>query len=862
MHPSVGTKLGPYEILAPIGAGGMGEVYRARDTKLDRDVAIKILPAAFASDAGRMARFEREAKVLASLNHPNIAHIYGVEDRALVMELVEGESPKGPLPFEDAWKIALQIGDALEYAHEKGVIHRDLKPANVKVTPEGVVKLLDFGLAKAFSEAPESLSSDPANSPTITLGATVAGTILGTAAYMAPEQAKGKRVDKRADIWSWGVVLYELLTGERSFEGDDAADTLAHVLTKQPNLDRVPPQVRKLLGRCLEKDPKNRLRDIGVAKELLEEQPREVAPLRTWHGIGGWIAAAVLAIALAVTGVALWRATRTRLPAVTRFQIFAPPGGTLPLGVPAPSPDGRMVVYTVREHDGLVRLYVRSLDSTESRALPGTEYAVHPFWSPDGRSVGFASTNNMQIKRVDLDAGSARSLASATGPWHGSWSQAGTILFQAGGGLAQIPAEGGSAAPVWKLDDKKGDVSAGFPFFLSDGKRFLVSVRHNDGGDIELGSLGSTNRTMVLPNATSAAILAPTPDGKSYLLYLRDATLMAQEFDEKAGTVRGNPFLLVDVIGRVAATGAHPSVGVSPSGVLAYQAGGVDTNLMRLGWYDRSGKLLEELPPQTEGVDLQLSPDGRSLAVARGSSATAIDIWLADLTRGSSTRFTFGSASKIYSTPVWSPDGKRVAYGVVGSNAFYVKDASGTGAEQELVHSAGAPMSWSPDGRQILFWSPAGALFLATLGAKAPVLAGPASGVSASGAEISPDGNYFVFSSAESGREEVYVEAMPPGAGKWQISINGGEQPRWRKDGKELFFLSPEYKIMAADIQAGQSIAAGVPRVLFQSVAAGIGRRIYAVSSDGQRFLVASPTSNGVDAPITVVLNWWAGLKK
>src|SRR5215813_8236789 len=334
-----------YRITTKLGEGGMGEVWRATDTKLGREVAIKILPAAFADDTDRLARFQREAQVLASLNHPNIAHIYGVEERALVMELVEGDSPKGPMPFEDAWKIALQIADALEYAHERGVIHRDLKPANVKVTPDGVVKLLDFGLAKAFSETPDAASLDPENSPTVTLGATVAGTVIGTAAYMAPEQAKGKRVDKRADIWSWGVVLYELLTGERLFKGEEAAATLAQVLTKEPDWDRAPLKVQRLLGECLQKDPKQRLRDIGEARYLLDNSV--TAPKRSWLA---WTAAALLPVA-AAGFAALWLRPAP-LPQVTRFEIHAPPGSTLARGAPAISPDGRTIAFTVDDPDG------------------------------------------------------------------------------------------------------------------------------------------------------------------------------------------------------------------------------------------------------------------------------------------------------------------------------------------------------------------------------------------------------------------------------------------------------------------------------------------------------------------------------
>src|SRR5215469_11888470 len=425
-----GQYVGPYQVTSFLAAGGMGEVYRARDTKLKRDVALKVLPDAFARDPGRLARFQREAEVLASLNHPNIAHIYGVEERALVMEFVEGESPKGPAPFEDAWKIVLQIADALEYAHDRGVIHRDLKPANVKVTLDGVVKLLDFGLAKAFSETPEAASWDPGNSPTITLGATVAGTVMGTAAYMSPEQAKGNRVDKRADIWSWGVFLYELLTGERLFKGDEAADTLAQVLTKEPDWDRAPVQVQRLLQRCLEKDPKKRLRDIGEARYLLDNSV--TAPKRSWLA---WTTA-LLAVA-AVGFAALWFRPAP-LPQAMRFEIHAPPDSTLPVGTPAISPDGRTIAFTVNDPDGKRRIHLRPIDRIETRALPGTEGAVHPFWSPDGRSLAFgAGGRPFHLRRIDVAGGAARDLGETPTPYQGAWSQNGEILFLFGGGMCR-----------------------------------------------------------------------------------------------------------------------------------------------------------------------------------------------------------------------------------------------------------------------------------------------------------------------------------------------------------------------------------------------------------------------------------------
>ena len=548
-----GDRIGPYEILGLIGKGGMGEVYRARDPRLNRDVAIKVSNAQFTE------RFSREARAIAALNHTNICHLYDVGPDYLVMEYVEGQDLRGPMDFADALPIIQQLIDGIEAAHEKNIVHRDLKPANIKITPEGVVKILDFGLAKAMEPVSASSDGNPENSPTLTMGATAAGTILGTAAYMAPEQAKGKTADKRSDIWSFGVIVYEVLTGKRLFQGESAVEILSGVLNKEPDISAAPMRVRKLLSWCLEQDRKRRLQSIGDARRLLEESESGTATAPAPASRSGWAAWLAVIGCTAAVSMASWMLLRpVPLPEVTRFEIHAPEGSKLPLGTPAPSPDGRTIAYTVTEKDGVTRIHVRPMDSTESRALPGTENAVHPFWSPGGRSLAFVADN--VLKRIDLAGGPARALTPVIAPWHGSWNQDDIILFGGPGRVVmQVYADGGVAALVARPEDKKGESSVGFSYFLSDGKRFLDGVSHADErNSIELASLGSFERKTVIPDAGSAPILAHAPSGKTYLLYLRDASLVAQEFDEASGTVRGSSANLVSEVGRVAFLGTCP----------------------------------------------------------------------------------------------------------------------------------------------------------------------------------------------------------------------------------------------------------------------------------------------------------------
>ena len=672
----VGARLGSYEILSAIGAGGMGEVYRARDTRLKRDVALKVLPDSFADNADRMARFQREAEVLASLNHPNIAHIFGVEHDAIVMELVEGESPKGPMPFDDAWKIAMQIADALEYAHEKGVVHRDLKPANVKVTPDGpsghTVKLLDFGLAKVFNPEPGDAEGNVSitNSPTLSVGGTVAGVILGTAAYMAPEQAKGRRPDKRADIWSWGVVLYELLTGERMFGGEDVADTLAQILTKEPDLERVPSQVRRLLEECLQKDPKLRLRDIGDARRLLDEPARERQSAPVWSKRAWPLLATLLAAVAAALGLVAWTHVREE-PAPVAKLFFPLPKETYEPGRPpstAVSPDGRRVAGA-GVADGRSALWVRDLDNPTPRIVAADGVSGTPFWAPDSRRLAFFAEG--KLKKFDVTASGpavtvtdAEATTGGLGPWTGSWNEDDVIVFgRITSPLFRVSAAGGSSAKLTELDGTRHETAHFAPWFLPDRHHFLYVAlsTHSENRRVFVADLASGTRKELPIEGTRTVYVMP-----GYLLFARDGALMAQRFDTGTLETTSEPVSVAEQADSYHA-GAGVTVGyfsASQNGVLMYTSGRAYAGT-QLTWFDRAGRNLETAGGVSDLGAFALSPDETRVAFKRrDAQAGYYFLWIRDLARGAESRLITSRIPPNGGGPVWSADGTHILYGL------------------------------------------------------------------------------------------------------------------------------------------------------------------------------------------------------
>jgi eukaryotic-like serine/threonine-protein kinase len=898
-----GTKLGAYEVVAGIGAGGMGEVYRARDPKLGRDVAIKVLPEAFARDAERMARFQREAKVLASLSHPNIATIYGLEDsggtRALVMELVEGPTladriKAGPIPVDEAVRIAKQIADALEYAHERGIIHRDLKPANIKVAADDTVKVLDFGLAKALEGDPSSI--DISTSPTISRMATMQGVLLGTAAYMSPEQAKAKPVDRRADIWAFGCVLYEMLTRKTAFSGETVTDTLASIIKEEPHWKLLPAatpmRVRVLLQRCLQKDPKQRLQAIGDARISLDEilsgalesaaAPGAAVP--TWRRALPWAVAGIFGFAAALFAYLYFQQKPPAAQAI-RFQIPLPER-LIAVAALTLSPDGRNLAFIGTSADGKSRVWVRSLESLEARPLDGTEGVIlFPFWSPDSRYVAFMAGS--KLKKIDSTGGPALTICDApSGVIGGAWNREDKIIFGSRNGLMGVSAAGGSPSSL------TAGGTAAFPSFLPD-ERHFVYVGLPSGiylGSLEMKPQGPAPKRL-LPDVSRTVYARSADPSLGYVLFVRGparagrlGTLMAQRFDERRLELISDAVPIAEQVSGAEFSAIANDVLVYGKGSAAEAAEGLRGVIQgQLTWFDREGKLLGAFGDPGSYRTLALSPDGKRVAFDRADPENfdIRNIWLYDFARGVTTRFTFDSEWDQY--PTWSPDGSRIIF-ASRRNGYYdlYQKASNLAGEPELQlksDNLNFATSWSPDGRFLLFFraDPPYQMWLLPQGAggadrkPTPV---EHSNFNEAWGRISPDGRWIAYTSDESGRDEIYVRpfdasvatgSSPPGGtsvtGKWMVSKNGGTSPLWRRDGKELFYLSAVgATAMALDVDTKGVFQAGIPKPLFK-VPPGV--LFWDASADGKRFLMAAPdASTSAQPPFTVVLNWQAGLKK
>jgi eukaryotic-like serine/threonine-protein kinase len=868
---SAGTRLGAYEIVALIGRGGMGEVYRARDTRLKREVALKVLPDAFAGDTDRLARFQREAEVLASLNHHNIAHIYGVEERAIVMEFVDGESPQGPMPFEEAWTIAMQIADALEYAHEKGIIHRDLKPANVKVMPDGLsgntVKLLDFGLAKAFSpdagEAPGEIS--PANSPTLSVGPTMAGVILGTAAYMAPEQAKGRRVDKRADIWSWGVMLYELLTGERMFGGEDVTDTLAQILTREPDLRRVPANVRRVLAACVQKDPKLRLRDIGDARRLLEEPAPEPPPAASASRFVWPAVAALLAVISVALALVTWKHVREESPPVVKLFFPLPKEAYDPGRPPATaiSPDGRRVAVS-GVVDGKSELWIRDLDNPVPQTIAADGVGGIPFWAPDSRRLGFFADS--KLKKIDVTGGGpavtiadAQATTGGIGPWNGSWNKGDVIVFgRITSALFTVSAGGGSPARLTELDATRHETAHFAPWFLPDGQHFLYVALSTDPEKraVFVGDLQSGTRKQLAIESTRTIYVAP-----GYLLFARDGALMAQRFDTRTleTTAEAVP---VEEHADSRYAGAGVTMGyfsASQNGALVYTSGRA-LGVVQLTWFDPTGKKLDTAGAPAELGAFSLSPDETRVAFLRRDAQMGYYfLWTRDLAHGAESRLTTSRIPPTAGGPAWSADGTHIFYGAV--DKIVRKAANNTGTEEVVEAVPQMPMHASRDGH-FLFTVTRGTndiWVLPLFGDRQPI---PYVHTEFQETEphLSPNGRWLAYQSNESKRNEIYVVSFPQPTERWQISTDGGIAPTWSHDGRELYYCGGNGRIMAVDIKPGIRFQFGVPKALF---AARIRSNNVMIDVDkAGRFLLPVLVDQEASTPMTVVLNWAALLPK
>ncbi len=887
MTIEAGQQLLNYRLIEEIGEGGMGVVWKARDTTLDREAAIKTLPPAVAGDADRLARFAREARLLATLNHPNIAGVYGLHKvdglHFIAMEMVPGESlgerlSRGPIAVEEAVDIARQIAEALEAAHEQGVIHRDLKPANVKLTPDGQVKVLDLGLAKALvGEA----SGDPSKlslSPTLTTEGTVAGALLGTAAYMSPEQAKARPVDRRADVWAFGCVFFEMLTGKKAFAGDGISETLASVLRDDLDWNALPAAtpaaVRRLLRRCLDRNVKMRLRDIGEARVALSPESLEAATDEDWvkdpadAAVGrrgrerffGGIALAAVVFAAFAGWFAAHRGTTT-----TRHEVRAairPPAGQVLegygnyLGNLTLSPDGTRMTFASAAEGRRPMLHVRSLGSESSQPLPGTEGATFPFWSPDGRNLAFFIDG--QLKRLDLDGGAPMTICAAAAGRGGTWGADGVILFtpETQTPIYRVSASGGEPTPVTTVDDqRKGETTHRFPWFLPDGNHFLFlraghAAALDDGvNSLWVGSLDG-DEPVELMHAVSNAAYA-----MGHLFYVRDQFLVARPFDAEKLEFTGEPFAVGEGV-VFQATFWRGAFAVSEDGLVAFQGGlGLQRLLVR---YDREGNTLGQIGEPAQYGPIRLSHDGRRLAATINDPGSGHgDVWTIDVARNVASRLTFSDAHD--TQPVWSPDGKRVAFQSdreKDTGDVYVVQADGRG-EPELLYAGegpATPTDWSPDGKYVSIDGSNGKndLWIVPIDGSDPFVL-VSTPFDEGYARFSPDGEWIAYISNESGRYELYLTRFPSGEGKWQLSAGGGDWAiGWKEDGSEIYYLDLEGALCSVRVELGDNVVADRPQQIFSTRS----ENTWASSRDGQSFILGTPDDSNEGYPITLIVNW------
>lgn len=898
-----GHRIGDFDVGVLLGAGGMGEVYRARDTRLDRDVAVKVLPEALTHDGERVARFRREAKTLAALNHPHIAAIYGFEESAgvtfLVMELVEGEDlsqrlARGALPLDEALPIATQMAEALEAAHEQGIMHRDLKPANIRIRRDGVVKVLDFGLAKAME--PASATTAHSAAATITPpDVTRPGMILGTAAYMAPEQARGRPVDKRADVWAFGAVLFEMLTGTRAFEGEDVADVLGAVMRLEPDWAslplNVPPAVRTLLQRCLVKEPRERVADVAAALFVLRHQidaPTPAARAARSHRRTRWAPVVALGAALALAALAFRVFGPGQAPREPLEFTIAPPegttfggraaGGTGAATQLAVSPDGRHVVFVARGKSEF-QLWLRSVANADVILVQGTEGSEFPFWSPDSRYVAFFAGG--ALKKVAITGGPPVTLTDADRGFGGSWSRDDVIIFHRalGSGLFRIPSAGGVPAPVTML--AAGEDGHRWPHFLPDGRHFFYTAVTGaccppvTPGVVKIGSIDGGEPVALLQADSAAAYAA------GHVLFAQGQTLMAQPFDPVARATTGDAFPLRERVGTEGSR--YTSVSVSQNGTLAYAPNPAPTQ-QSLIWFDRSGRILGTLGEGPPDASLTLSPDERRVAFAsRTGNPANLDIWLIDVDRNLRSRLT--SDARDEGSPVWSPDGTRIAFGSgtaqqMPERALLFQTSATENTASETLLEAGTPTrpcgprqcritptDWSSDGRFVLYTL--NGAFPATSDIWALPLFGDREPLPIANTPFreglgvfSPDGRWVAYMSDETGQPDIYVQPFGRAGGKHRISVNGGRNPHWRADGKELFYLDADGAMTAVSIATTDSVSVGPPETLFP-VGTLSAFQMFSVTKDGQRFLVnARPPNTASTSPMTVVVNWPSTLQK